>query len=154
MEPSTIRSTPAAIGPRSCHYSMAWPSPATSSLWSSPMLSTGRLRLPRPKSGSPATTAKPGRNSRAFTPLWFPASHPLVTSVSRNLGFPANRITKVTFTKKQGDSNIHSWFGSSGGGLPRRPGLKSRGRFSFSAFLKPINLSRSTESPGGRLPKL
>jgi hypothetical protein len=35
----------------------------------------------------------------------------------------------VTFTKKSPKPTIQEWFGSSGGGLPRRLGLKSPRRF-------------------------
>jgi hypothetical protein len=35
----------------------------------------------------------------------------------------------VTFTRKTRPPNIHEWFGSSGGGLPRRLGLKSEALF-------------------------
>jgi hypothetical protein len=41
---------------------------------------------------------------------------------------PGPRITKVTFTPLGSSRNIRSWFGSSGGGLPRRP-EHSSGRF-------------------------
>jgi hypothetical protein len=41
----------------------------------------------------------------------------------------------VTFTQYEAELTIHEWFGSSGGGLPRRPGLKSRGRFFFLLLL-------------------
>jgi hypothetical protein len=41
---------------------------------------------------------------------------------------PGSRITKVTFTLNMGGRIIRSWFGSSGGGLPRRP-EHSSGRF-------------------------
>ena len=44
-------------------------------------------------------------------------------------------ITKVTFTQIEGKATIQLWFGSSGGGLPRRPELKSSGRFYFGAGL-------------------
>jgi len=37
----------------------------------------------------------------------------------------------VTFTENEANLKIQSWFGSSGGGLPRRPGLKVEGAFSF-----------------------
>jgi hypothetical protein len=37
----------------------------------------------------------------------------------------------VTFTASERRPTIQSWFGSSGGGLPRRPELKSLGRFLF-----------------------
>ncbi len=39
--------------------------------------------------------------------------------------FAKNRITKVTYTQNEPHSIFNSWFGSSGGGLPRRPELKS-----------------------------
>jgi len=41
-------------------------------------------------------------------------------------------ITKVTFTQNEEVLTIASWFGSSGGGLPRRPELKGSGRFLFA----------------------
>jgi len=43
----------------------------------------------------------------------------------------SSAITKVTFTPTGSHPNILSWFGSSGGGLPKRPELKSSGRFLF-----------------------
>jgi hypothetical protein len=52
-------------------------------------------------------------------------------------------ITKVTFTHIGGRATIQSWFGSSGGGLPRRPELKSLGRFLFA-------LREKRFDPGGR----
>jgi hypothetical protein len=47
--------------------------------------------------------------------------------------FHLTRITKVTFTLPGGRATIRLWFGSSGGGLPRRPELKSLGRFFMPA---------------------
>ena len=41
------------------------------------------------------------------------------------------RITKVTFTLRGRGRTIQSWFGSSGGGLPRRPELTFRTLFVF-----------------------
>jgi hypothetical protein len=41
------------------------------------------------------------------------------------------RITEVTFTPNQGRRILHTWFGSSGGGLPRRPELTFGTPFSF-----------------------
>jgi hypothetical protein len=38
-------------------------------------------------------------------------------------------ITEVTFTEPRGQATMQAQFGSSGGGLPRRPKLKSLGRF-------------------------
>jgi hypothetical protein len=43
------------------------------------------------------------------------------------------RVTEVTFTPERGKPTIQSWFGSSGGGLPGRPELKSSGRFFISS---------------------
>ncbi len=42
---------------------------------------------------------------------------------------PGTTITKVTFTANRARHTIQLWFGSSGGGLPRRPKLKCLGRF-------------------------
>jgi hypothetical protein len=44
---------------------------------------------------------------------------------------PSYLITEVIFTGSAEGSNLPAWFGSSGGGLPRRPDLKSSGRFLF-----------------------
>ncbi len=42
---------------------------------------------------------------------------------------PRTAITKVTFTANHAGHTIQLWFGSSGGGLPRRPKLNCLGRF-------------------------
>jgi hypothetical protein len=44
------------------------------------------------------------------------------------------RVTEVTFTPEQGKPSMQSWFGSSGGGLPGRPELKSSGRFLIFSY--------------------
>lgn len=61
-------------------------------------------------------------------------------------------ITKVTFTKKRANPTIQEWFGSSGGGLPRRLGLKSLRRFFiWGRGNGPLKGSRRSEAAESRV---
>jgi hypothetical protein len=46
---------------------------------------------------------------------------------------------------------MQSWFGSSGGGLPRRPELKSLGRFFLARFHGPVSVLPAAPSHTMRL---
>ena len=68
--------------------------------------------------------------------LFFFTSNKLVirrteTVITSESYFSQMCITKVMFTQRVGRATIQSWFGSSGGGLPRRPELIVQDVFLF-----------------------
>src|SRR5580658_3964800 len=78
------------------------------------------------KSGAAPTAVKPGIRSDlifAAVPLCRRYLRAWPAVLTDNLD-----ITKVTFTVRPTGHRMSVWFGSSGGGLPRRPELSS-GRF-------------------------
>jgi len=68
-----------------------------------------------------------GRSGRKFQQL----RHGLCSSPATIPHSEPKRITEVTFTPLPAGPTIQLWFGSSGGGLPRRPEQGS-GRFLFA----------------------
>ena len=90
-----------------------------------------------------AVAAKAGVGNNAFSQRWTaaPPKNKGDSEFSRTFTSIKNErkrarcyalgtaITKVTFTANHARHTIQLWFGSSGGGLPRRPKLKCLGRF-------------------------